>query len=73
MKIFVAVKPNARRAAVAEIDATHFSVSVRERPEEGRANDAVRKALAKYFDIAPSRISLMSGGASRRKVFVIGI
>ena len=38
MKIFVTVKPNAKEERVEKIDDTHFKVSVKEPPTEGRAN-----------------------------------
>lgn len=77
MKIFVRTKPGAKVARIERIDDTlfasgreaHFVVAVKEPPIEGRANDAVRKALAYYFGVAPSRIRLVAGVASRNKIF----
>ena len=48
-----------------------FEVCVKELPEEGRANEAIIKVLAKYFNIAPSRIELVGGKRSKQKVFEI--
>ena len=37
------------------------------RPVDGAANDALRRLLADALDIAPSRVTLASGGTSRTK------
>ena len=71
MDIFIKAKPGARENKIEKIDETHFTVWVMEPPREGRANRAIIGALANYFDVAPSRIRLISGFASREKVFEI--
>ena len=48
-----------------------YKVSVKEAPVDGKANEAIIKALANYFDVAPSNISLVTGQTSKQKVFVI--
>jgi len=37
----------------------------------GKANEAIIRALAKYFDTAPSRIKLIAGQTSKQKLFEI--
>jgi uncharacterized protein YggU (UPF0235/DUF167 family) len=37
------------------------------RPVDGAANEALRRLLAAALDIAPSRVTLASGAASRTK------
>lgn len=69
MKIYVAAKPNAKEEAVARVDGTHFKVSVKEPSRQGAANRAIARALAEYFNIAPSQVRLVSGFASRGKTF----
>ena len=71
MKLFVSVKPNAKQQLVAQLDGTHITVSVKEPPQQGKANHAVMRALAEYFRVALSRVRLVSGMASRSKVFEI--
>ncbi len=73
MKIFVNTKPNARQNGVVKVDDTHFEVSVKEPPTNGRANVAVIKVVAEYFDVAPSLINIVSGRASRNKVLEVPI
>ncbi|MEK7187508.1 MAG: DUF167 domain-containing protein [Patescibacteria group bacterium] len=71
MKIFVQAKPGVKKIGVKVIDATHLIVAVREPAREGRANEAIRKALAEYFDLAPSLITLTSGATTKQKTFEI--
>lgn len=69
MRLFVITKTNAKENRVKQISETHFTVLVKEAPIEGRANVAIIKALAKFLDIAPSRLTLLSGATAKRKVF----
>ncbi|MBI2642555.1 MAG: DUF167 domain-containing protein [Candidatus Wildermuthbacteria bacterium] len=45
MKIFVKAKPSSREEYVEKVDDTHFLVSVKEPPVQGRANKAIIKVL----------------------------
>ena len=71
MKIFVKARPNSKAESIEKVDDTHFTVAVKEPPVKGRANAAISKALADYFGIAPSQVSLVSGFSSKQKVFEI--
>jgi uncharacterized protein len=68
LKIFVKAKPNAKEECVEKIDDTHFVVSVKEPPREGRANWAIERAMGKYFGVPPSSVRIVSGNTSREKV-----
>ena len=48
-----------------------YKVSVKEAPISGKANEAIIKALAEYFDTAKSNITLISGQTSKQKIFEI--
>ncbi|KIQ69617.1 DUF167 domain-containing protein [Wenxinia marina] len=67
-QIAVRAVPRARRPGV-EVAGDLVTVRVTEPPEDGRATEAVRKALARALGIAPSRLTLVRGAASRSKVF----
>ena len=71
MRINIKAKPAAWEEKVERIDENNFVVTVKEPPVEGRANVAIIKVLADYFQIAPSQVRLVSGFASRQKVFEI--
>ncbi len=71
MKLFVTVKPKAKKKSVMKIDRTHYVVAVTVPPEAGKANSAVRDALAEFLDVPKSRMVLSSGEKSREKTFEI--
>ncbi len=68
MRFSVIVTTRAGRERVERIDATHLRVAVTAPPHEGRANAAVVKAVAAFLDVAPSRVRIIRGEASRRKI-----
>ena len=71
MKIFVKVKPNARQDRIIKDDENHFIVFVKEPASQGKANNGTRKIIADYFDVALTRVSILSGGKTRRKTIEI--
>ena len=71
MKILVKSKAGAKKEGIFKIGASEFKISVKEPAKEGRANKAIARVLADYLDIAPSRVRLLSGFASRQKTFDI--
>lgn len=71
MKIFIKAKPNSKEEKVEKVDESHFVVSVKEPPEKGKANDAIRNALAVYFKTGSSRVKIISGYSSRQKIIEI--
>lgn len=71
MRIFVKAKPGSFKEHVEKVDETHFIIAVREPPEKGLANLVIRKALADFLSISPSRITQLSGFASRNKVYAV--
>lgn len=84
MKIFVTVKPGAKqekinpvldrgafKGGVKSADGTHVTVWVRAAAHEGKANEAVAKALAEHFGVALSRVRIASGHTSRKKIVEI--
>lgn len=73
MRIFVKVKPAAKEEKVEKIDDTNFKVEVKEPPREGKANAAVTKALASYFDVTQSDVRIVSGFTSRSKIIEVDL
>lgn len=68
-EVCVRVTPKASRDSLTEADGT-LRVTVTAPPEDGKANEAVRKLLARAMGIAPSRLQLRRGQTARDKVFV---
>lgn len=71
MRISVKVKANTNREKIEKVDDANFLVWIKEKPVEGRANEAVIKALAEYFGVAKSSVALIKGQTSRQKIFEI--
>lgn len=70
-KIFCKVKPNAKEEKVEEISPGVCKVSIKEPPRQGRANLALIEALAKHFEVPPSRVRIISGQTSKQKIIEI--
>ncbi len=71
MRISVKVKPNAKQERVEKMGEGNFSVWIKEKPVEGRANDAAIRALAEYFHVPASQVVLIKGRTAREKVFEV--
>ncbi|MBI2099043.1 DUF167 domain-containing protein [Candidatus Uhrbacteria bacterium] len=71
MKIFVAAKPSAKEEKVEAIDENHFRIAVKEPPSQGKANEAIIKAVARHFGISAQRVRIVAGASSRNKMLEI--
>jgi len=68
-EIAVRVTPRASRNAVILTEDGAIKVTVTVVPEDGKANAAVQKLLAKALGVAKSRLVLVRGATARDKVF----
>ncbi|KKP33235.1 MAG: hypothetical protein A2312_00890 [Candidatus Staskawiczbacteria bacterium RIFOXYB2_FULL_32_9] len=71
MRINVKAKPNSKHESIEKIDENNFIVCVKEEPRQGRANLAIRNALAVYFKTGTSNVKIISGHTSRNKIIDI--
>lgn len=71
MRISIKVKPNAKQERLERVSENSFSLWVKEKPQEGKANEAAAKILAEHFGVAKSEVVLLKGRASRQKIFEI--
>jgi uncharacterized protein (TIGR00251 family) len=67
-RLEVRVQPRARRDEVVGERDGRLVVRVTAPPLDGRANDAVRKLLAKRLGVAPSLVAVVRGHAGRDKL-----
>lgn len=82
MRIIVKVKPNAKVESVERVTQATldlgikdgldiYKVSVKEPPVSGKANEAVVRVLAEYFEVSKSQVTLVRGGSAKNKIFEI--
>ena len=78
MKIFVRAKPGVKKEYIKETtdlfekkDERHFVVAVNARAVDGKANRAIERALAEHFNVAPTRVRIVSGQTAKEKVVEI--
>jgi uncharacterized protein YggU (UPF0235/DUF167 family) len=71
VRIKVFVKAGRKETKIERLSDNNFSVWVKEKPREGKANYAVRESIADYFNIPKSRVTLYSGEKSKTKLFEI--
>lgn len=83
MRIIVKAKPGSKQEKIEKITQPSFNfgdkdieldiykVWVKEPPVQGRANVAISKLLAEYFNVSPSQVRLVSGASSKQKIFEI--
>jgi uncharacterized protein YggU (UPF0235/DUF167 family) len=71
VKILIIAHPNSKKPRIEKdlFDILHVYVS--EPPLEGKANNAVRVALADYFKVKKSAVLIVSGKKSKNKTFEI--
>lgn len=69
-EIVVRVTPKAARNRI-EMDTDPIRIYVTVPPEDGKANKAVQKLLAKTLGIARTRLTLIRGQTARDKTFRI--
>ena len=67
-RIYVTVKPNAKRADITPISDTEFRVVVPAPAQDGKANEALIEILAGYFRVPKSKITILRGHSARKKL-----
>lgn len=66
------VKPGSTKGPlVVEAGEREFTVFLRERAVDGKANEALARVLAEHFGVAKSRVTIVRGHASRTKVVAV--
>ena len=70
-KIWVTVKPQAKKEEVRKTDEGQYMVSVHAPPQEGKANKSLRELLANYFSVPKTSVRIIWGQTGRRKLIEI--
>lgn len=71
MKIIIKAKPGAKEDKIEKVNDSNYIVCVKAPPIDGKANAAIVKLLADYFDVSPSLVKIISGYMARVKVIEI--
>jgi uncharacterized protein (TIGR00251 family) len=71
MRLRIRVKPGAREEKVSREPDGSLLVSVTARAQEGKANEAVVKAVAKALRVPKSSVRIVSGLSSRTKMLEV--
>tara|TARA_Y100001968_G_C19102896_1_gene593428 strand:+ start:128 stop:409 length:282 start_codon:yes stop_codon:yes gene_type:complete len=71
-RLAVRATPGARSETIT-ITGTGVGVKVRAKPQDGAANTAVIRLVARALDLAPSRVELLRGATSREKLLRIAL
>lgn len=72
-RIAIKITPNAKKEEIIKEGENHFKIKVRALAMEGKANEAMIKLLAEYFDVPKSRIRIDKGALSRNKIVEIDL
>ena len=70
-RIKVLVKPNSKHEKFEKVSDNEFRITVKEPPQDGKANAAVIRALALHLRIPKTHISLLHGTKGKTKLFEI--
>ena len=71
-RLAVRATPGARSETIT-ITGTGVGVKVRAKQQDGAANTAVIRLVARALDLAPSRVELLRGATSREKLLRIAL
>jgi uncharacterized protein (TIGR00251 family) len=71
MRIAVIAHPNSKKPSIEKDILETFHVYVNEPPLKGKANRAIIKSLAKYFQTKTTSVIFISGEKQKNKVFEI--
>ena len=71
IQFFASIQPRSSRNRIASIHNEILKIRLTAPPVQGEANRMCVKFLSKFLNISPSRISIISGLACRKKVIQI--
>ncbi|HET9807199.1 MAG TPA: DUF167 domain-containing protein [Nitrososphaeraceae archaeon] len=69
MKYFISISFNT--SELFQVKGNEIKVSIKSKPELGKANRELIKLLSKYFEVSTDKIKIIQGAKSRKKVVYI--
>ena len=70
-KVQVKVKTNAKKECVEVVEEDNLKVFVKASPVDNKANIALQKILAKYYNTSKSSVMIIRGATSSTKLYEI--
>ncbi len=61
------------RRDIMEVNGHTITVGIKARPENGRANEELVGKIAEHFKVPRSRVRIVSGWASKRKIVDVAV
>jgi hypothetical protein len=68
LDINVIVTPNSKVPSVTKLGENSYKVKVNAKAAEGKANERLISIIAKYFNVSKSKVRIVSGANSRKKI-----
>ena len=69
MEYFVSISFNTSKSF--QINGNEIKISLKSKPEQGKANKELLKLLSNYFQVSSDRIKIIQGIKSRKKIIYI--
>ncbi|MDA1191157.1 MAG: DUF167 domain-containing protein [Candidatus Poribacteria bacterium] len=72
-KFGVSVIPKSSKRAMEWLSDSEAKVWVNAAPEKGKANKEVRRVIAEHLNVKPSRVRIVSGETSSKKIVEVDV
>ena len=73
MKILIEVKLKSRKSGVEKLEGGSFVVYTTKEPKNNEANKDIKEQLSKYFKVAKTKIEIILGKTTKRKIVKIDL
>lgn len=69
----IKVQPRARKPGIEKMSSGEYKIRVSAPPSKGEANKEVVETLASHFGLPPSRVKIVRGQKSQRKLVLLEV
>jgi uncharacterized protein (TIGR00251 family) len=69
----IKVQPRARKPGIEKMSSGEYKIRVSAPPSKGEANKEVVETLASHFGLPPSRVRIVRGQKSQRKLVLLEV
>ena len=71
IRLSVKVQPNARKQEIQRISEEEYQIRILSPPIEGKANKELIQVIASHFHLPRSRVKIVRGRKSRKKIVIL--